>query len=192
MKTYGRRTVAVASVKRCAGTENVPRQVGCLSTHPDQRGGTIMGGRNPGASWTVVVCAAAALAVILGACGPQSSPSPAASASATTAPVVQATTATTVGLSAYAASLLDVRHRFLFHSAADIGDGYAKAAEALNLITPPPGYALRHKQLIDKMLLVSGMLSRGSANAATQGFAAGQAEADLLNLAHDADPNSGY
>jgi len=87
----------------------------------------------------------------------------------------------------YAQALLGVRKTYEFHP----GNDYGKAAEALNQIKPPPGFELRHKQLVDETLALAGRSVNGS-NAVALGAAEGDAEAHLLNLAHEADPKSGY
>ncbi|MFN2608432.1 MAG: hypothetical protein ABR511_11180 [Acidimicrobiales bacterium] len=68
------------------------------------------------------------------------------------------------------------------------GANYGKAAEALNQIVPPPGFQLRHKELIDETLALSEMDLSG--DPASLGAAEGTAEAHLLNLAHEADPSA--
>jgi hypothetical protein len=70
---------------------------------------------------------------------------------------------------------------YMFHP----GENYGAAAEALNLIVAPAGFELRHRQLVASVLA----LASTRANGAQLGFAQGQAESDLINLAREADPS---
>lgn len=134
--------------------------------------------------------AATTLLVLAGCSG--SGGSGTSATSSTTLPSASTAIATTTTVSnaakiAYARALLEVRQRYL--NSQFTAASQAQAADALNLITPPPGYLLRHKALIDDLLAAS---KAGRSNPIQAGSAEGKIEADLVNLAHDADPNSGY
>jgi hypothetical protein len=137
--------------------------------------------------------AAATLLVLAGCSGGGSGDSGAsATLSTTTRPSASTAIATTTTVSnaakiAYARALLEVRQRYL--NSQFTAASQAQAADALNLITPPPDYLLRHKALIDDLLAAS---KAGRSNPIQAGSAEGKIEADLVNLAHDADTNSGY
>ncbi len=118
--------------------------------------------------------AAIVLALAAGACGKATTPAQPAAATTTTAVLTKA---------AYARALLAVYHE---HPGRDQSN-YAAIAEGLNLIAPPPGYALRHKALIDEYLAVS-QLSAGSSY--QLGSDEGKADSGLMNLAYEVDPTA--
>lgn len=123
-----------------------------------------------------------AMALLLAGCG--------ASGGVTTAPtstVVATTTTGPLSNSAYARALLDARRKYL-----SLGSAYyAAEADALNLIVPPPGYALRHKALVAEFLAVAAMEDRRLSDPRV-GSAEGLADVHLTNLAHELDPTAPF
>lgn len=118
------------------------------------------------------------IVLALSACGHAASTTQPAAAPATTTTVPPVLTK-----AAYARALLDAYHRYPGRDPSL----YGRIAEALNLITPPPGYALRHQALVAEYLAVSQM---STANGVALGTAEGKADVDLMNLAYELDPTA--
>ncbi len=105
----------------------------------------------------------------------------AASAATTAAP--PGTTPPRSGRVYYAGALQEIKGCYL--SSQFTTDSLRQAAEALNGLTPPNGFELRHRELINELLAASRLPF-----SVALGSAVGAAGARMDNLAREADPAS--
>lgn len=109
-----------------------------------------------------------------------------ASTTAQSAPVattaVRTATTGASGRVQYAGALQEIEACYL--SSEFTSSSVQQSAEALNVLTPPSGFELRHRELIAELLAASRLTS------VAQGSAVGTAGAHMDNLAREADPAS--
>ena len=128
------------------------------------------------------------VALALAGCGDSGDGTGSVQASTTAQSARVATTAArtaTTGASGrvqYAAALQEIEACYL--SSEFTSSSVQQSAEALNGLTPPSGFELRHRELITELLAASRLTS------VAQGSAVGTAGAHMDNLAREADPGS--
>lgn len=93
------------------------------------------------------------------------------------------TTAAALGRVQYAAALQEIEACYL--NSEFTTNSLQQGAEALNGLTPPSGFELRHRELMNEVLAASRLPSN-----VALGSAVGTAGARMDNLAREADPAS--
>lgn len=106
-----------------------------------------------------------------------------ATTTASPAVTTAVTTASASGRSLYAAALQEIEACYL--SSEFTSSSLQQAAEAMNRLTPPSGFELRHRELINETLAASRLPF-----SVASGSAVGTAGAHMDNLAREADPAS--